>query len=221
MCSKRSSFIYQLDRTLTEVENACGQEPKLKMDWKSFASTLEGNDTYRPDDCLRPIQFFKSFCETDPDNAKKILKSIQIFECTGAGKDQQALSFKDKKLLFMYDPTNDWRSDKKGLAVAEFVNQEMKKIFQIKVSSSEDKRQASKEQEEIKSQVQEANTKAKKKVEKYQAETKRLTEWLQKEIQNAQNSGLPPTEKSKKMQEVSEKYQAGMEKASKEYSEAQ
>lgn len=152
----------------------------------------------------------------------------------------------------MMDPTNDWRSDRKGSSVSGFVTQEMKSIFKIGAATKQELQQAKrneqigdkrvheldmaekrrrvekdrelaqkKQQEQVKSTVAAANEKAKKKAEVFQAETKRLTEWMQTEMKKIQGSSLSPEEKSKKMTEMSQKYQAELEKASKACREGQ
>jgi hypothetical protein len=241
ICSKRSSLVYQLDKVLREIKTACGREPGLSVDWKSFEPILAGKDTYSIEACTAPMAFFTELCGTNLEQGKKLLNTVEGFECSGAGVDKQAIEFKNGNLKFAMDPTNDWRSDRKGLSVNDFVKREMKNVFKVSVSNKQEQQQAKsaeeedkrkkaqqardlerqKKQDEIKATVEAANAKAKKKAEIYQAETKRLTEWLQKGIKEVQASDLKPEEKSKKMTEISEKYQSDLQKASKAYSEGQ
>lgn len=137
VCGKRSSMIHQLDKALTEIKKNCGREPRLKMDWKSFESLIGGNDSYNVDACVKPIEFFVDFCAVNRVQAKNFLSSIEIFECQGVGIDKQALGLKNGSLKFLMDPTNDWRSNRKGPSVSDFVNQEMKNIFKINADNEE------------------------------------------------------------------------------------
>jgi hypothetical protein len=252
ICRKRSSMIYQLDKALTEINKACGREPSLYIDWKSFEPILAGKDTYSVDACMLPLAFFTEYCEANFEQAKKLLNTVEGFECVGTGVDKQAISFKTGVLKFMMDPTNDWRSDRKGPAVSGFVTQEMKSIFEIGAATKQEVQQAKrneqiedkrvheldmaekrrraekdreleqkKQQEQVKATVAATNENAKKKAEVFQAETKRLTEWMQSEMKKIQGSGLSPEEKGKKMTEMSQKYQADLEKASKAYNGGQ
>tara|TARA_B110001454_G_scaffold219201_1_gene251877 strand:- start:17996 stop:18805 length:810 start_codon:yes stop_codon:yes gene_type:complete len=241
ICRKRSSMIYQLDKVLSEIKEACGREPSLYIDWKSFEPILAGKDTYSVDSCTAPIVFFTELCRANLEQGKKLLNTVEGFECSAAGVDKQAIDFKNGNLNFAMDPTNDWRSDRKGPSVSDFVKKEMKALFKVSVSNKKeqddikrtdegDKRKQAeqardlerkKKQDEIKATVEANNAKIKKKSEIYQAETKRLTEWLQKEIKAIQASDLKPEEKGKKMTEASEKYQTDLQKAVKAYSEGQ
>jgi hypothetical protein len=241
LCRKRSNFIYELDKLSVSLFKACGKEPKFEMDWNSFTKTLGGSDRYSADPCLKPLEFFVEFCETDKIKASSIFKMIDRFECHNADIDKQKIEFKNKRLVFAADPTNDYRSDRNGPSVMDYVRSELKKEFKINVASSSDaslaEDQARKKQEQqreqkaaelqkkrdddVKNQVEAANNKAKIKFEKYQKETKRLTDWFQKEMQEVQKSNLSAEAKSKKMQSASEKYQGDLQKAVKEYGDGQ
>ncbi|GEM_PF-3474143 len=252
ICTKRSTFIYQLDRALSDINKACGREPSLYIDWKSFEPVLAGKDTYSVDACVQPLSFFTEYCGVNLDQAKKLLNTIEGFECVSTGIDKQALSYKGGILKFMMDPTNDWRSDRKGPSASQFVQQEMKNIFKVTAATKQESEQVrrdeelkekkiyeldmaekrkqadkaraleqQKQQDQVKATVAAAHEKAKKKAEIFQAETKRLSEWMQSEMKKIQASSLSPDEKSKKMTEMSQKYQTDLEKASKAYSEGQ
>lgn len=252
ICNKRSTMIYQLDKALTEIKTACGREPSLYIDWKSFEPILAGKDTYNVDACMIPFHFFTEYCGVNLEEAKKVLNTVEGFECAAAAVDKQTFTFKSGILRFQMDPTNDWRSDRKGPAVSAFVQQEMKSIFKVSAATKDEAQQAKrnqeseekkvyeldmaekrgraesareleqkKQQEQVKATVAAANNKAKKKAEVFQAETKRLVEWMQSEIKNVQASNLSPEEKGKKMTEISNKYQADLQKATKAYSEGQ